>query len=133
MFYVSSREISAYSVAGKDRVDFPGFGGGGRITLGGDDAYGAVRALDATTGKRIWEFKTLAPTQTSTLATAGNLVFSSSDEGNFFALDASTGKLLWDFTVGGTETGANFVTYEVHGKQYVVAASGDSFVAFSLP
>jgi alcohol dehydrogenase (cytochrome c) len=133
MFYVSSREISAYSVAGKDRVDFPGFGGGGRITLGGDDAYGAVRALDATTGKRVWEFKTLAPTQTSTLATAGNLVFSSSDEGNFFALDASTGKLLWDFTVGGSETGANFVTYEVHGKQYVVAASGDSFVAFTLP
>ena len=90
MFYVSSREISAYTVAGKDRVDFPGFGGGGRITLGGDDAYGAIRALDAVTGKRKWEFKTLAPTQTSTLATAGApLVFSSSDEGNFFALDAA--------------------------------------------
>ncbi|HTR48980.1 MAG TPA: PQQ-dependent dehydrogenase, methanol/ethanol family [Verrucomicrobiae bacterium] len=133
MFYVSSREISAYTVSGKDRVDFPGFGGGGRITLGGDDAYGAVRALDAVTGNRKWEFKLLAPTEVSTLATAGGLVFSSSDEGNFFALDANTGKLLWNFTVGGTETGANFVTYELAGKQYLFAASGNSFVAFTLP
>ena len=133
MFYVSSREISAYTVSGKDRVDFPGFGGGGRITLGGDDAYGAVRALDAVTGKRKWEFKTLAPSEVSTLATAGGLVFSGSDEGNFFALDAATGKLLWDFSVGGTESGSNFVTYELHGRQYVVAASGNAFVAFTLP
>jgi alcohol dehydrogenase (cytochrome c) len=133
MFYVSSREISAYTVSGKPKVDFPGFGGGGRITLGGDDAYGAVRALDAVTGKRKWEYKTLAPTQTSTLATAGGLVFSSSDEGNFFALDAATGKLLWDFTVGGTESGSNFVTYEIAGKQYIIAASGNAFVAFALP
>jgi alcohol dehydrogenase (cytochrome c) len=133
MFYVSSREISAYTVSGKDRVDFPGFGGGGRITLGGDDAYGAVRALDAVTGNRKWEFKLLAPTEVSTLATAGGLVFSSSDEGNFFALDANTGKLLWNFTVGGSETGANFVTYEVAGKQYLFASSGNAFVAFTLP
>jgi alcohol dehydrogenase (cytochrome c) len=133
MFYVSSREISAYTVAGKDRVDFPGFGGGGRVTLGGDDAYGAIRALDAVTGKRRWEYKILAPTEVSTLATAGGLVFSGSDEGNFFALDASTGKLLWDFTVGGSEAGSNFVTYETAGKQYLIAASGDAFVAFTLP
>ena len=133
MFYVSSREISAYTISGKDRVDFPGFGGGGRITLGGDDAYGAIRALDAVTGNRKWEYKLIAPTEVSTLATAGGLVFSSSDEGNFFALDADTGKLLWNFTVGGTETGANFVTYEVAGKQYLFAASGNSFVAFTLP
>lgn len=133
MFYVSSREISAYTISGKDRVDFPGFGGGGRITLGGDDAYGAVRALDAVTGNRKWEYKLLAPTEVSTLATAGGLVFSSSDEGNFFALDADTGKLLWYFTVGGSETGANFVTYEVAGKQYIFGASGNSFAAFTLP
>ena len=133
MFYVSSREISAYTVAGKDKVDFPGFGGGGRITLGGDDAYGAIRALDAVTGKRKWEYKILAPTEVSTLATAGGLVFSGSDEGNFFALDASTGKRLWDFTVGGSDSGSNFVTYEVAGKQYLIAASGNAFVAFTLP
>ena len=114
-------------------MDFPGFGGGGRITLSGDEAYGAIRALDASTGKRKWEFRTLAPTEVSRLATAGGLVFSGSDEGNFFALDASTGKLLWDFTVGGTEAGSNFVTYQLAGKQYVVAASGNAFVAFTLP
>ena len=133
MFYVSSRDISAYTMSGKDRVDFPGFGGGGRITIRGDDADGAVRALDAVTGKLKWEFPILAPTQVSTLATAGGLVFSGTDEGNFFALDAATGKLLWDFKVGGTEGTSNFVTYELKGKQYVIGSAGNCFVAFELP
>ncbi|HKV04332.1 MAG TPA: PQQ-dependent dehydrogenase, methanol/ethanol family [Candidatus Acidoferrales bacterium] len=133
LFYVSAREISAYTVAGKPKVNFPDFGGGGRITLTGDDAYGAIRALEATTGKRKWEYRTLAPAEVATLATAGGLVFSGSDEGNFFALDAATGKLLWEFTVGGTESGSNFVTYELDGKQYLVGESGNCFVAFTLP
>ena len=40
-----------------------------------DDSYGAIRALEATTGKRKWEYKLLAPAEVSTLATAGGLVF----------------------------------------------------------
>jgi alcohol dehydrogenase (cytochrome c) len=69
----------------------------------------------------------------STLSTAGGLVFSASDEGNFFALDALTGKLLWEFTVGGASSESNPITYEVGGKQYVIGASGNCFVAFNLP
>jgi alcohol dehydrogenase (cytochrome c) len=133
LFYVSAREIGAYTVAGEPRVHFPDFGGGGRITLTGDDAYGAIRALDVMTGKLRWEYRMLAPAEVSTLATAGGLVFSGSDEGNFFALDALTGKLLWEFTVGGTSSESNLITYEVDGKQYLIGASGNCFVAFALP
>jgi alcohol dehydrogenase (cytochrome c) len=133
LFYVSARETGAYTVAGASKVNFPDFGGGGRIALSGDDGYGAIRALDALTGKMKWEYRMLAPAEVSTLATAGGLVFSVSNEGNFFALDAETGKLLWEFTVGGMTAESNPITYAVDGKQYVIGASGNCFVAFSLP
>ena len=133
LFYVSARETGAYTVAGQPKVHFPDFGGGGRINLAGDDVYGAIRALEATTGKLKWEYRMLAPAETSTLATAGGLVFAVSDEGNFFALDAETGKLLWEFTVGGTSSESNLITYEIGGKQYLIGASGNCFVAFDLP
>jgi alcohol dehydrogenase (cytochrome c) len=133
LFYVSARETGAYNVAGRPKVNFPDFGGGGRINLAGDDVYGAIRALDATTGKLKWEYRMLAPAEASTLATAGGLVFAVSNEGDFFALDAASGKLLWEFTVGGTDSESNPITYEVGGKQYLICASGTSFVAFALP
>jgi len=133
LFYVSAREAGAYTLEGRPQVKFPDFGGGGRLNLPGDQSYGAIRALDALTGKMKWEYRFLAPAQVSTLATAGGLVFSGTDEGNFFAVDALTGKLLWEFSVGGTETEANPITYEIEGKQYVLVASGNAFVAFDLP
>ena len=71
--------------------------------------------------------------EASTLATAGGLVFATSNEGNFFALDAASGKLLWEFTVGGANSESNLITYEVDGKQYLIGASGNCFVAFNLP
>jgi alcohol dehydrogenase (cytochrome c) len=114
-------------------VDFPDFGGGGRNAVSGDDSYGAIRALDGMTGRLKWEYKMLAPAEVSTLATAGGLVFSGSDEGNFFALDAANGKLLWEFTVGGANAETNLITYAVSGKQYLIGASGNCFVAFALP
>jgi alcohol dehydrogenase (cytochrome c) len=133
LFYVSARESGAYIIEGRPRVNFPDFGGGGRINLSRDESYGAVRALDALTGEMKWEYRMLAPAEVSTLATAGGLVFSASNEGNFFALDAATGKLLWDFAAGGGNCTANPVTYATGGKQYVLFSAGNAFVAFSLP
>ena len=133
LFYVSARETGAYTVAGEPKVDFPSFGGGGRINLPADQVYGAIRALEATTGKMKWQYRMLAPAEASTLATAGGLVFAGSNEGNFFALDAATGKLLWEFTAGGSDSESNLITYEAGGKQYVIGATGNCFVAFALP
>ena len=65
------------------------------------------------------------------LSTAGNLVFGSSNEGDFYALDAVAGRLLWRFQTG-AGIRANPITYLSGGKQQVAIASGNSIFAFAL-
>jgi len=123
LFYVSVREMGA--IYYKREADYkPGtfFAGGGERPLAGDQAYGAVRALDAETGKMKWEFRLQSPPWAGVMATAGGLVFGGSNEGNFYALDALTGKPLWDFQTGGP-IAANPVSFLVDGKQYVAIAA----------
>jgi len=142
-FFVNAREMGAYFAKSKlpDKPLVVGtgmvMGGRGNSYLSGDDSYGAIRALDVTTGKRKWEFKMQAPSWVAPLATASNLLFSADDEGDFFALDSNTGKVLWHFRTGGSfissDTRSSPITYEVNGKQYVEAADGDTFIAFALP
>lgn len=136
LFYVSTHETGAYYIKGTGKIE-PGaprgiVGGGGIRALAGEQSYGAIRALEATTGKRRWQFRLLSPAWVGTLATAGGLVFSGSDEGNLFALDAETGKPLWNFYMG-HEIRSNPITYEVDGKQYVFETAGNAYVAFALP
>ena len=57
---------------------------------------GAIRALEAATGKMKWEFTLKSPPWAGVISTAGGLVFGGSDEGNFFALDA----LPWQAVLG---------------------------------
>jgi alcohol dehydrogenase (cytochrome c) len=66
------------------------------------------------------------------LSTAGGLVFSGTDEGNFFALDADTGKPLWNIQLGHSAR-SNSISYEVDGKQYIFETAGNTYIAFSLP
>ena len=64
-----------------------------------------VAALDAATGKTIWEFKYPAPTNGiqfdqglgphSTPLIVGNRVFAASSRSELFALDKATGKRIW--------------------------------------
>ncbi|MGH9716382.1 MAG: pyrroloquinoline quinone-dependent dehydrogenase [Candidatus Acidiferrales bacterium] len=136
LFYVSAHETGAYYIKGTGEIE-PGqpkgiVGGGGVKALAGDQSYGAIRALVATTGKLRWQYKLFSPAWVGTLATAGGLVFSGSDEGNFFALDASTGKLLWQFYMG-HGLRSNPVTYALDGKQYVFVTAGNAYVTFTLP
>ncbi len=101
LFYIAVREMGSYYY--KTDVEYePGapFLGGGEQALSGDNAYGAVRALDVRTGERKWEFKVTTPLWVGVMSTAGNLVFGSTNEGNFYALHAKTGEPLWDFQLG---------------------------------
>jgi alcohol dehydrogenase (cytochrome c) len=142
LFFVSVREMGAYYAKAKlpDKPLVVGtgmvMGGHGNSYLSGDEAYGAIRALDVATGKQRWEFRMIAPSWVAPLATAGGLVFAADDEGDFLALNSDTGKLLWHFRVGGSflsaDTRSTPITYAVDGKQYVEFASGDAFVVFAL-
>ncbi|HEV8394808.1 MAG TPA: PQQ-dependent dehydrogenase, methanol/ethanol family [Vicinamibacterales bacterium] len=133
LFYQHAREMGTIYYKG-DAVYKPGtaFTGGGGRYVNGDDASGAIRALDAVTGKLKWEFPLLSPGWTSLLSTAGGLVFGGTEEGNFVALDAETGKPVWDLQLGGTVRGIP-ISYAVDGKQYVAIAAGNALFAFALP
>jgi alcohol dehydrogenase (cytochrome c) len=95
------------------------------------EGYGAIRALDAVTGERKWEFKMNDVTDGGILTTASDLLFSGGREGYFFALDARNGSLLWRTAVGGT-VASGPMTYSVGGRQYVAVAAGNSLFTFAL-
>jgi alcohol dehydrogenase (cytochrome c) len=107
------------------------FAGGGERALKPDENYGAIRALDAATGKRGWEFQLQSPPWAGVLATAGGVVFGGSEEGNFFALDAQSGTPLWNFQTGAPIT-ANPVSFLIDGKQHVAIASHGALIVFGL-
>ena len=88
-----------------------------------DDYIGALRAIDPTSGKIVWEYKNPAPLWGGVLATKGNLVFTGTPEGFLKAFDAKTGKEVWKFNTGSGVVGVP-VTWEMDGEQYVSVASG---------
>jgi alcohol dehydrogenase (cytochrome c) len=92
-----------------------------------------IKALDPETGKTVWDFKLFQGSlNNGVLATATNVLFASSREGNFIALDAMTGKTLWRYQTGGAMA-ASPMSFAVEGRQYVAVASGDSIYCFALP
>jgi alcohol dehydrogenase (cytochrome c) len=107
------------------------FLGGGEQALSGDDASGAVLALDVMTGDKLWEFPLTAPPWSGLMATAGDLVFGSSLQGNFFALDQETGTALWNFNTG-AHIRTNPMGFAVDGKQRIVITGGSTLFVFGL-
>ncbi|HEY3453683.1 MAG TPA: PQQ-binding-like beta-propeller repeat protein [Bryobacteraceae bacterium] len=96
------------------------------------EGYGAVKALDPSTGQQKWEFKMVDYTESGVLTTASDLLFSGGKEGNFFALNARDGALLWHTNLGGT-VASGPVTYLANGRQYVVVCADNAMYAFGLP
>jgi alcohol dehydrogenase (cytochrome c) len=132
LFYVAVREIG--SVYFKRDTEYKAgtfYPGGGEDELPADDAWGEVRALDGKTGDLRWEFKLHSPPWAGVLSTAGGLVFSGSDEGNFYALDAGTGKPLWDFQTGGA-VAANPISFTVDGHQRIAISADRVLYVFGL-
>jgi alcohol dehydrogenase (cytochrome c) len=132
LFYVAVREMGAYYFKG-DSEYVPGepFMAGGEQALTGDKAYGAIRALEAETGKMKWEFRLHSPPWSGCLSTAGGLVFGGTNEGQMFALDAVTGEVRWQFHSGGAVR-SNPVSFTIDGAQRIAIASGYAIFVFGL-
>lgn len=96
--------------------------------------YTAVRAVDAYSGKLVWEHRERERTGDSTvsgmLSTRGGLVFGAADS-QFFALDARSGEMLWSAGIAGS-TYAAPVTFSVGGQQFVSVVIGRSLLTFAL-
>jgi alcohol dehydrogenase (cytochrome c) len=95
----------------------------------GKEQYGLFDALDTTTGKIAWQYKTEYKTLGGA-AVAGDLVFFGQSTGEFDAFDAKSGKLLWKFksdekNIGGADAPA--VVYQANGREYVAIAFGGNF------
>ena len=132
LVYISVREQSSYFY--KTEAEYQKgapFTGGGERPVGGAKAAGAVRALDAFTGEKKWEFPLQSPPWSGVLSTAGGLVFGGSMEGNFYALDALSGKPLWDFQTG-AEMYSNVMSFGVDGRQMIAVTSGHALFVFGL-
>jgi alcohol dehydrogenase (cytochrome c) len=87
------------------------------------DKRGYLRAIDPLTGEAKWEVPFKSPNIAGTLVTAGGLVFTGQQTGEFMAFDSGTGKLLWQFQTPSGIVGQP-ITWERDGKQYVTITSG---------
>jgi alcohol dehydrogenase (cytochrome c) len=125
LFYVNAnRAFSVWYIY--DASDNPmGWGGTDR---GGYAEQGQLKAIDYKTGQIKWSIPRYGG-NSGLLSTAGNVVFGSAASG-LGAYNATTGEPLWNSRVGGISNGP--ITYELDGKQYVVAGAGSRLVAFVL-
>ena len=133
LFYVHAQDNYA-QVFYKQKADYKpgqGYNGGDTRNVLGAEPYGAIKAIEATTGKVKWEFKEELPSNSGILTTAGGLLFAGTHDGYFYALNASTGDVLWNFQTGGQIHGG-VVTFLVEGKQYVAVAAGGGLFTFAL-
>ncbi len=131
-FFVAVREEGVRYFIEKPRYSAgEWYAGGGIGGIPGVEPSGSIKALEANTGRTIWEFKLQSPPWAGLLSTASGLVFGGSSEGFFFALDAATGKPLWRFPAGGPIF-ANPVSFLSGGRQHIAVAAGHALFAFAL-
>jgi alcohol dehydrogenase (cytochrome c) len=87
------------------------------------ESQGWITAVDGTTGKTRWRYKSTKPVVAAVTSTAGGLILAGELTGDFLALDAATGAVRYRFNTGGA-IGAGIVTYEAGGRQYIAVATG---------
>ena len=131
LIYANVREKGAYFYLTEAEYQ-PGqlFMGASKRLPTGVEPRGFVRALNALTGELAWEFELHSPPWAGLMSTAGGLVFTGTEEGDFFALDAETGEVLWRFQTGGRII-ANPISYEFEGDQHIAIAAGSALFTFN--
>ena len=99
------------------------FAGGEAKGLPNEKRYGAIKAVDPTTGETKGSIKLTYPNWGGALATAGGLVFNGQIDGTFAAYDGKTMQEVWSFNVG-SGINAPPISYSVNGKQYIAVLVG---------
>jgi alcohol dehydrogenase (cytochrome c)/quinohemoprotein ethanol dehydrogenase len=125
--YIPDKTFKATPLSFNVGVDFDA----GSLPIADDKAMAQVKggtkghlaAWDPVAQKEVWRVDYDHPWNSGTLATAGDLVFQGTGEGEFHAYKSDTGAKLW---TAPTQAGvlAAPVTYEVNGEQYVAVEVG---------
>lgn len=92
-----------------------------------DGKRGSLRAIEPMTGNIKWEAKTDIPRMSGVLSTAGNLIFTGTQTGEFQAFNAETGDMLWEYQTGSGIVGQP-ITWDSDGTQYVTILNGGGAV-----
>ena len=90
-----------------------------------EQAKGWVTALDASTGKIQWRYKSERQMVAAVATTSSELVFTGEVTGDFIVLDGRDGRVLYRFNTGGPINGG-VISYAVNGKQYVAVMAGNA-------
>jgi alcohol dehydrogenase (cytochrome c) len=118
--------------------------GGSVVPDGSGVPTGWVTAVNADTGEVRWKYHSETPIVGAVTPTAGGIVMTGDNAGNFLVFESDTGKVLRKENTGGAIAGG-VVTYARDGKQYVAVTSGNvsptafgsigrpSIVVFTLP
>jgi glucose dehydrogenase len=131
MFYVCSSVSWVGFMAKRTPFVRPGLnytGVGGAAGVAWPQGTGTFTAIDATSGKTVWQKTFPEPCYAGTATTAGGLVFVGRNAGQLEAYDATNGKRLWSFQTG---AGANNTAtiFQQDGKQYIAFLSGGNSLA----
>ncbi len=93
---------------------------------------GVLEAIDYQTGEIRWSHDLNGGSSAGVLTTDSGLTFTGDSAGNIIAVDTADGKTEWHAGTGaGMQTSP--MTYELDGRQYVVAGSGSVMFAWALP
>ena len=134
LFYVPTAETYAmYYLSETDPRGAMGLGGKDEIAVASMGTY--ITAIDYKTGATVWRHKFQTGTNNGRgapglLTTAGKLLFGGDISGNLVAFDPANGRILWHSAIGQVTNAPE--TYMVDGRQYLLAAAGDTLFSFAL-
>jgi alcohol dehydrogenase (cytochrome c) len=134
LFFVTARETCAMYYAWDEKFK-PGeqYNGGGTTRPRDQKNFGALRAIDPTSGTVKWEFRYTSVSSSGVLSTASGVVFAGDGDGNIMAFDSRNGKNLWHYQLGFGLRSTAGTTYMLDGRQYLLVPSGSMLTAFALP
>lgn len=92
--------------------------------------HGSISAIDVSTGRRVWKFKTPEPERGGVTVTASGLGFAGGGDGVLRAFDLRTGERLWSFQTG-RQIATGPTIFSAGGKQFVAITIGGTATSSS--